>query len=108
MRNLYESNPVNAVRLGTDVHFADYENEYSYRDFMDGFFKFVEEFQLLRPDLWARFVQQFREEDADYASKPDIKWNFTKFLVNREGKVIERFEPTADMDVVAKAIKKLL
>lgn len=48
------------------------------------------------------------EEDADYASKPDIKWNFTKFLVNREGKVIERFEPTADMDVVAKAIEKLL
>lgn len=68
MRNLYENNPVNAVRLNTDLHFADYENEYSYRDFMDGFFRFVEEFQLLRPDLWARFVQQFREEDADYES----------------------------------------
>jgi glutathione peroxidase len=48
------------------------------------------------------------EADADYASKPDIKWNFTKFLVDREGKVVERFEPTADMDSVAKAIEKLL
>ena len=48
------------------------------------------------------------EADADYASNPDIKWNFTKFLVDREGKVVERFEPTADMDSVAKAIEKLL
>ena len=48
------------------------------------------------------------EADADYASKPDIKWNFTKFLVDRDGKVVERFEPTADMDSVAKAIEKLL
>ena len=48
------------------------------------------------------------EEDADYASKPDIKWNFTKFLVDRDGKVVERFEPTTDMDSVAKAIETLL
>ena len=48
------------------------------------------------------------EEDADYASKPDIKWNFTKFLVDRDGKVVERFEPTTDMDSVAKAIEALL
>ena len=48
------------------------------------------------------------EADAEYASKPDIKWNFTKFLVDRNGKVVERFEPTTDMDIVAKAIEKLL
>ena len=48
------------------------------------------------------------EADADYASKSDIKWNFTKFLVDRNGKVVERFEPTADMDSVAKAIEVLL
>ena len=48
------------------------------------------------------------EEDADYASKPDIKWNFTKFLVDRNGKVVERFEPTTDMDTVAKAVEALL
>ena len=31
----------------------------------DGFVKYIEEFQLLRTDLWKRFVQQFKE-DADY------------------------------------------
>ena len=68
MRNLYENNPVNAVRLSTDVHFADYTNEYAYRGFMDESIKFIEEFQHMRPDIWARFVEQFREEDADYES----------------------------------------
>ena len=31
--------------------------------------------------------------DPDYASNPDIKWNFTKFLIDRNGKVVARFEP---------------
>ena len=39
---------------------------------------------------------------------PDIKWNFTKFLIDREGNVIERFEPTEDMSVVEQRIKELL
>ena len=38
--------------------------------------------------------------DPDYAKKPDIKWNFTKFIVDREGNVVKRFEPTADMKIV--------
>ena len=36
----------------------------------------------------------------DYMESADIKWNFTKFLIDRNGNVVERFEPTADMDVV--------
>ncbi len=46
--------------------------------------------------------------DPDYASKPDIKWNFTKFLVNRQGEVVERFEPTADMKEVETKIAELI
>lgn len=46
--------------------------------------------------------------DKDWASKPDIKWNFTKFLINRKGEVVERFEPTADMQKVEAKIKDLL
>ena len=46
--------------------------------------------------------------DKDYTSKSDIKWNFTKFLVNRNGEVVARFEPTEDMNVVVKCIEKLL
>ena len=48
------------------------------------------------------------EADPDYASKADIKWNFTKFLIDREGNVVARFEPTTDMAVVASAIEALL
>ena len=46
--------------------------------------------------------------DPDYASKPDIKWNFTKFLIDREGNVVERYEPTTDTKEIEEAIKKLL
>ena len=49
------------------------------------------------------------KDDPDYAGKPDIKWNFTKFLVDREGNVVRRFEPTASIpDVVAPAVEELL
>ncbi|MBR1877260.1 MAG: glutathione peroxidase [Lachnospiraceae bacterium] len=46
--------------------------------------------------------------DKDYKNNPDIKWNFTKFAVNREGAVVARFEPTASMDEVDKCIAGLL
>ena len=39
---------------------------------------------------------------------PDIRWNFTKFLVDREGNVVARFEPTADMKKVEEAVAALL
>ena len=51
---------------------------------------------------------KLREADADYDKKSDIKWNFTKFLINRQGEVVARFEPTADMTRVEEAIEKLL
>ena len=38
--------------------------------------------------------QMLRKKDADYDKKPDIKWNFTKFLVSRDGRVVKRYEPT--------------
>ena len=44
------------------------------------------------------------EADPDYAKKPSIKWNFTKFLVGKDGRVIRRFEPTAPLADVEKAI----
>ncbi len=44
----------------------------------------------------------------NYLQSSDIKWNFTKFLVDREGNVVERFEPTADMGEVEEKIANLL
>ena len=43
-----------------------------------------------------------------FGDKAYIKWNFTKFLVDREGKVIARFEPTVDMKDVREAVVKAL
>lgn len=48
------------------------------------------------------------KEDPDYKEKSDIKWNFTKFLVNKYGMVVERFEPTESFDNIAKKIEELL
>ena len=50
----------------------------------------------------------FTKADPDYAKKPDIKWNFTKFVVDRAGNVVARFEPTADMADVEKCVASLL
>lgn len=49
-----------------------------------------------------------REANPDYDKSSDIKWNFTKFLIDREGRVVARFEPTTDMAIVDEAIEKLL
>ena len=38
----------------------------------------------------------------------DIKWNFTKFLVDREGKVVDRYAPTTKPDAISGDIEKLL
>jgi glutathione peroxidase len=48
------------------------------------------------------------EADPDYKQKPDIKWNFTKFLINKKGQVVARFEPTEKIEVIEKAIEELL
>ena len=46
--------------------------------------------------------------DKDYKNNPDIKWNFTKFVVDRDGNVVARFEPTADMKELEKCVESLL
>ena len=40
-----------------------------------------------------------------FGDKAYIRWNFTKFLVNRRGEVTARFEPTADMRDVRESVK---
>ena len=43
-----------------------------------------------------------------FGDKAYIKWNFTKFLIGRDGTVLARFEPTADMAEIKKAVEQLL
>lgn len=53
-------------------------------------------------------VEMLSKNDPDYASKPDTKWNFTKFLVSKDGNKIIRFEPTATPTDMEASIEKLL
>ena len=43
-----------------------------------------------------------------YKEKKDIKWNFTKFLVDREGNVVGRYSPTFKPEDMEEKIKELL
>lgn len=46
--------------------------------------------------------------DPDYKNNPDIKWNFTKFLVDKDGNVVERFESTVEPKTIDDCIAGLL
>lgn len=46
--------------------------------------------------------------DPDYKNNSNIKWNFTKFLVDRQGNVVQRFESTVSPDKIEKEVEKLL
>ncbi len=52
--------------------------------------------------------EMLSKADSAYASKPEIKWNFTKFLINRKGEVVRRFEPTVEPTDLEKPIEEQL
>ena len=58
--------------------------------------------------LKAQLEQMFTNMDRRWRAKPDIKWNFTKFIIDRDGNVAARFEPTAEMSKVEEFVKGLL
>ena len=49
-----------------------------------------------------------KKYDPDFKNNPNIKWNFTKFVVDKTGEVIARFEPTDSMKNLEKLVKNLL
>ena len=49
-----------------------------------------------------------KKMDKDYKNNGNIKWNFTKFLIDRNGEIVTRFEPTASMESVKAAIEAIL
>ena len=52
--------------------------------------------------------KMLREKNPDYAKSSDIMWNFTKFLVSRDGRVIKRYEPTEKIQVIEADVKQYL
>lgn len=49
-----------------------------------------------------------RKMDKDYKNNGEVKWNFTKFLISREGEILARFEPTVAMKTVMDKVKAVL
>ena len=49
-----------------------------------------------------------KKMDKDYKNNGAIKWNFTKFLIDREGNIVERMEPTLSMDKVREKVQAVL
>ena len=58
--------------------------------------------------IGAYLDRMFRAQDSLYDQNPDIKWNFTKFLIDRDGKVVKRFEPTAKKAEIEASIVTVL
>ncbi len=75
-----------------DVNGANESPLYTYLKLQKGFAGFD-----LSDPTGSKLDQMFKKNDPDYAKNPSIKWNFTKFLVSKDGKVIKRYEPSDKM-----------
>ncbi|MBP3885714.1 MAG: glutathione peroxidase [Olsenella sp.] len=57
----------------------------------------------------AKALDKFAKmNNKQFGDKAYIMWNFTKFLIDREGNLVQRFEPTVDMAEVEKAVAAAL
>lgn len=54
------------------------------------------------------FSRMKAKKECSNGDDNDINWNFTKFLVDRNGNVVARFEPAADLKRLEEKIKELL
>ena len=59
----------------------------------------------MKDNIGKMMDSMLRKQDAGYDKKSDIKWNFTKFLISRDGKVLQRYEPTHKMTDIEADIK---
>lgn len=51
---------------------------------------------------------ELKKQAPGFLGTEGIKWNFTKFLVARDGQVVERYAPTTKPEDIAADIEKLL
>ncbi|MBR0551234.1 glutathione peroxidase [Stakelama marina] len=56
----------------------------------------------------APLFRRLKREAKGVLGSQSIKWNFTKFLVDREGRVVDRYAPTTKPEDIAADIEKLL
>lgn len=53
-------------------------------------------------------LYKYLKEQKKGLGKPDIKWNFTKFLIDRDGNVVKRFAPVKTPSAIEKEIAGLI
>lgn len=49
-----------------------------------------------------------KKMDKDYKKNGNIKWNFTKILIDRNGEIVARFEPTEKIENITAKVKEVL
>ena len=49
-----------------------------------------------------------KKMDKDYKNNSNVKWNFTKFLIDKSGNIVARFEPTESLDTVKEKVEEVL
>ena len=54
------------------------------------------------------FYNFLKEQKPGVIETPQIKWNFTKFLINRDGFVVERFSPQTEIEEIETKILDLI
>jgi glutathione peroxidase len=95
------------VKFGTEFpQFAKLDVNGETADPLFAFLAAEKPFEGFGKGLKSAALKKFSDmNNKTFGDKAYIKWNFTKFLVNREGKVVSRFEPTADMKDVRAAVE---
>jgi len=73
-----------------------------------GYLKSQQGFKGFKGPMALAMGAMLKKIDKDYKNNPEIKWNFTKFIVDRQGNVVARVEPTEGMKAVEKEVAKLI
>ncbi|MBQ8537119.1 MAG: glutathione peroxidase [Clostridia bacterium] len=53
-------------------------------------------------------TQMLKKQDKDFKNSSSVKWNFTKYLIDREGNLAARFEPMTSLKKVKEKIQEVL
>jgi len=98
------------VKFGTEFpQFAKLDVNGETADPLFAFLAAEKPFEGFGKGLKSAALKKFSDmNNKTFGDKAYIKWNFTKFLVDREGKVVSRFEPTVDMKEVRTAVEAVL
>lgn len=74
-------------------------------------FKFLtskQRFMGFSGDKASMLSEYLKQNYPEFLAGDDVKWNFTKFVVDRNGDVMARFEPTDDVSKARECVKTLI